>query len=779
MEAGIKAFCYCVNQLFYTVVHGNVGLQIAYNVYDNIISNNKKDEVVRSEDIEGYRRDKTIKEILKFIGDENNKGLQTAYNADNSISNNTKKNTEDTSNTVLKKNKQKKELKKKDEVVRSEDIKGYRGDKTIEEILKFIGDESGDSKKNKDCKIKNKIKSPNEKSSDNDCNRPKNDEMKMSIYNSIEEVSTTIFQPIDSLDNESKLIKSIKKGKKVPKQNQSSEKFTSTEQTLDVLSSKPQDTESADFLLVTKNQKRRKQKSQNKLNTITSNFPIQDSNLLSPYIQPKSVKNEKKRKSTSSMPHSNKSEDNSNLDSVHSLLASSTLSKQPSYKEASKTDMTKPVSVVIMYNEYEVDESLSFGFEVDQNLLIDSVNDYSPKRKSQNKLNTITSNFPTQDSNLLSPYTQLKSVKNEKKRKSTSSMPHSNKSEDNSNLDSVHSLLASSTLSKQPSYKEASKTDMTKPVSVVIMYNEYEVDESLSFGFEVDQNLLIDSVNDYSPKRKSQNKLNTITSNFPTQDSNLLSPYTQPKSVKNEKKRKSTSSMPHSNKSEDNSNLDSVHSLLASSTLSKQPSYKEASKTDMTKPVSVVIMYNEYEVDESLSFGFEVDQNLLIDSVNDYSPKRKSQNKLNTITSNFPTQDSNLLSPYTQPKSVKNEKKRKSTSSMAHSNKSEDNSNLDTVHSLLASSTLSKQPSYKEASKTDMTKPVSVVIMYNEYEVDESLSFGFEVDQNLLIDSVNDYSPSISMPTPTENNYEEVVLSVKQAWQDVEKEKIDGINGKS
>ncbi|KAE9541879.1 hypothetical protein AGLY_003870 [Aphis glycines] len=555
MEAGIKTFCYCVNQLFYTVVHDNLGLQIAYNVYNDIISNNKKDEVVRSDDIEGYRRDKTIKKILKFIGDESNDSKIKVPKQNQSSEKFTsieqtldKKNTEDTSNTVLKKNKQKKELKKKDEVVRSEDIKGYRGDKTIEEILKFIGVESSDSKKNKDCKIENKIKSPNEKSSDNDCNRPKNDEMKMSIYNSIEEVSTTIFQPIDSLDDESKLIKSSKKGKKkVPKQNQSSEKFTSTEQILDVLSSKPQDTDSADFLLVTKKQKRRKQKSQNKLNTTTSNFPTQDSNLLSPYTQPKSVKNEKKRKSTSSMPHSNKSEDNSNLDSVHSLLASSTLSKQPSFKEASKTDMAKPASVtvavppqsvpptvcvpklkkqnpaIIMYNEHEVDESLSFGFEVDQHLLVDSVNDYSPKRKSQNKLNTTTSNFPTQDSNLLSPYTQPKSVKNEKKRKSTFSMPQSNKSEDNSILDSVHSLLASSTLSKQPSYKEASKTDMTKSASVtvavppqsvsptvcvpktkkqnpaIIMYNEYEVDESLSFGFEVDQHLPIDSVNDYSP----------------------------------------------------------------------------------------------------------------------------------------------------------------------------------------------------------------------------------------------------------------------------------------
>jgi len=230
--------------------------------------------------------------------------------------------------------------------------------------------------------------------------------MKMRNYNSVEEVSTTVFQPIDSLEDESKLIKSSKKGKKKgPKQNQSSEKFTSTEQTLDVLSSTPQDTQdtdSADFLLVINKQRRRKQKSQNQLNATTSNFPTHDSDLLSPYTQPKSVKNKKKWKSTSSMSHSNKSEDNSNLDSVHSLLALSTLSKQQSYKEAPKTDITKPACVtvavppqsvsptvcvpktkkqnpaIIMYNKHEVDESLSFGFEVDQHLLIDSVNDYSP-----------------------------------------------------------------------------------------------------------------------------------------------------------------------------------------------------------------------------------------------------------------------------------------------------------------------------------------------------------------------------------------------------------------
>jgi len=76
-----------------------------------------------------------------FLTPDDNLGLQTAYN------NNRRNNLEDTSNTAPKRNKQKKELRKKDEVVRSEDIQGYRGDKNIDEILKFIGDKTSDSKK--------------------------------------------------------------------------------------------------------------------------------------------------------------------------------------------------------------------------------------------------------------------------------------------------------------------------------------------------------------------------------------------------------------------------------------------------------------------------------------------------------------------------------------------------------------------------------------------------------------------------------------------------------
>jgi len=88
---------------------------------------------------------------------------------------------------------------------------------------------------------------------------------------------------MDNSDDESKSIKSGKK--KVLKQNQSSKKFASTEQGLDVLSSKSQDTDSADFLLVTNKQKRKKQKSQNKLNATTSNFSHHDLYLLSHYTQ--------------------------------------------------------------------------------------------------------------------------------------------------------------------------------------------------------------------------------------------------------------------------------------------------------------------------------------------------------------------------------------------------------------------------------------------------------------------------------------------------------------
>jgi len=44
-------------------------------------------------------------------------------------------------------------------------------------------------------------------------------------------------------------------------------------------------------------------------------------------------------------------------------------------------------------------------------------------------------------------------------------------------------------------------------------------------------------------------------------------------------------------------------------------------------------------------------------------------------------------------------------------------------------------------------------IMYNKYEVDTSLSFGFEIGQNLLCDSDNDYSPPVSIRMPIEYNY--------------------------
>ncbi|KAE9530779.1 hypothetical protein AGLY_011241 [Aphis glycines] len=168
-------------------------------------------------------------------------------------------------------------------------------------------------------------------------------------------------------------------------------------------------------------------------------------------------------------------------------------------------------------------------------------------------------------------------------------------------------------------------------------------------------------------------------------------------------------------------NTDSADFLLVFPT---QDSNKKAPKTDITKPASVtvavppqsvsptmrvpktkkqnpaVIMYNKHEVDESLSFGFEVPKTDII--------------KLASVTVAVPPQ--------------------------------------------------SVSPTMR-VPKTKKQNPA--VIMYNKYEVDESLSFGFDqVDQHLLIDSVND--------SPIEYNYEEVVLFVKQAWQDVEKMKIDG-----
>jgi len=53
-------------------------------------------------------------------------------------------------------------------------------------------------------------------------------------------------------------------------------------------------------------------------------------------------------------------------------------------------------------------------------------------------------------------------------------------------------------------------------------------------------------------------------------------------------------------------------------------------------------------------------------------------------------------------------------------------------------------------------------VKYNKYEKDKSLSFGFKIDQNILCDGGNDYSPSVSIPMPVEYNYKEVILFIKQ-----------------
>lgn len=332
--------------------------------------------------------------------------------------------------------------------------------------MKFIGDKSSDSKKNKGSKTKNKIKSRNGKGSDDDCGRPKNRKMKMTKYNSVEEVSTSVFQHMDSSDDESKSTKSNKKTKKkVPKQNQSSKKFASTEQRLDVLSSESQDTDSADFLLVTNKQRRKKQKSQNKLNATTSNFPPHDSYLLSQYTQPKSVKNKKRRKSTSSMPHSDKSEDNSDLDSVHSLPASSTPSKQPSYKEAPKTDLTKPACVVTTSEES-----------------IPTVTVALPLRNAD----VMASNVHNNTNDCINGDVHVTYIVHEPQR---------------TDLETVKKTAV---LNKVPAAILPQSASLTvrlpsKKKQSPIMYNKYEVDTSLSFGFEIDQNLLCDSGNDYSP----------------------------------------------------------------------------------------------------------------------------------------------------------------------------------------------------------------------------------------------------------------------------------------
>lgn len=289
--------------------------------------------------------------------------------------------------------------------------------------------------------------------------------MKMTKYNSVEEVSTTVFQHMDSSDDESKSVKSNKKTKKkVPKQNQASKKFASTEQRLDVLSSESQDTDSADFLLVTNKQRRKKQKSQNKLNATTSNFPPHDSYLLSQYTQPKNVKNKKRRKSTSSMPHSDKSEDNSDLDSVHSLPASSTPSKQQSYKEAPKTDMTKPACVVTTSEES-----------------IPTVTVALPQRNVDTTASNLNNTNECVNGDVHVTYivheSQRADFETAKKTAVLNKVPAA-----------IPPQSASLTV-RVPSKKKQSP----------IMYNKYEVDTSLSFGFEIDQNLLCDNSNDYSP----------------------------------------------------------------------------------------------------------------------------------------------------------------------------------------------------------------------------------------------------------------------------------------
>lgn len=265
---------------------------------------------------------------------------------------------------------------------------------------------------------------------------------------------------MDSSDDESKSIKNNKKTKKkVTKQNQSSKKFASTEQRLDVLSSESQDTDSADFLLVTNKQRRKKQKSQNKLNSTTSNFPPHDSYLLSQYTQPKCVKNKKRRKSTSSMPHSDKSEDNSDLDSVHSLPASSTPSKQSSYKEAPKTDMTKPTNVVTTSEESIPTVTVALP---QRNIDVNNVSEYIN--------GDVHVTYIVHES-------QRADLEAAKKTAVLNKVPAA-----------IPPQSASLTV-RVPSKKKQSP----------IMYNKYEVDTSLSFGFEIDQNLLCDSSNDYSP----------------------------------------------------------------------------------------------------------------------------------------------------------------------------------------------------------------------------------------------------------------------------------------
>ncbi|XP_050547837.1 MATH and LRR domain-containing protein PFE0570w-like isoform X2 [Daktulosphaira vitifoliae] len=395
-----------------------------------------------------------------FLTPNDNLGIQTTIN------NNRRNNYDDTNSNVHKRNKQKKELKKKDEVVFSENIQGYRGDKNIDEILKFIGDLSNDSKKNKTTKIKNKNR--NGKGSDDDSGRPKNRKGMKIKYNSVEEVSSSIFQPMDSSDDESKSIKSCKKSKKKePKKNQTSKKFASTDQRLDVLSSESQDTDSADFLLVTNKQRRKKQNSQNKLNASSNNFPPHDSYLLSQYIQPKNVNSKKRRKSTSSMPHSEKSDDNSDLDSVHSLPASSTPSKQQSFKGSPKTDITKPACVVTTSEES-----------------IPTVTVTLPQRIVE-----VTTNIVNNANEYINGDVHVTYIVHESSETATETVK---KTAVLNKVPAVISPQSASLTVRLPSKKKQSP----------IMYNKYEVDTSLSFGFEIDQNLLCDGNKEFKKPEK-------------------------------------------------------------------------------------------------------------------------------------------------------------------------------------------------------------------------------------------------------------------------------------
>jgi len=197
--------------------------------------------------------------------------------------------------------------------------------------------------------------------------------------------------------------------------------------------------------------------------------------------------------------------------------------------------------------------------------------------------------------------------------------------------------------------------------------------------------------------------------------------------------------MPHSDKSEDNSDLDSVHSLPASSTPSKQPSYKETPKTDLTKSVCVVTTSEES-----------------IPTVTVVLPQRNTEIMASHLNNANECVNGDVHVSYIvhEPQTADLEITKKTAV-------------LNKVPAAIPSQSASltvRVPSKKKQSP----------IMYNKYEVDTGLSFGFEIDQNLLCDSGNDYSTPAPIPMPIEYNYKEVILFIKKAWQDVEKEKING-----